>query len=190
MAKFCPECGTATKRGFVSGRERDICSNCGFVQYAKAKIGVGVLTLRGESVLLVERNMPPYGLWTLPSGHQEENETLEMTVIREAWEETGMKIAPRGIVFLRNMMEHGAVDIYCVFLCDSDLEEEPVVNDNESTAARFVPLSNLDKLNIEPDSYWFIKTYLNRQPELLVTRENPFDHPSLQIFMVDGTHSA
>jgi len=49
-----------------------------------------------------------------------------------------MKVQPHGIVFLRNMMEHGAVDMYSVFLCDSDANEEPFVNDDESTAARFI----------------------------------------------------
>ena len=73
MAKFCPECGTVTERRSAAGRERDACPNCDFVQYAKSKIGVGALVFRGESVLLVERSIYPHGLWTLPSGHQEEN---------------------------------------------------------------------------------------------------------------------
>jgi len=182
MAKYCPECGTATEKRIVSALERDACPACDFVQFAKAKIGVGALVFRSKSVLLVERNTPPYGIWTLPSGHQEENETLEAAVLREVWEETGMRILSRGIVFLRNMMEHNAIDIYCVFLCDSDLQEEPIVNDNESTAAQFVPLIGFDELNIEPDSRWFIETYLDLQPEILVAQENPFNHRNLQIY--------
>jgi ADP-ribose pyrophosphatase YjhB (NUDIX family) len=182
MAKFCPECGTVTERQFVAKRERDACPNCGFVQFARAKIGVGALVLRGKSVLLVERVLHPSGIWTLPSGYQEEGETLETAVVREVWEETGMKVQPRGIVFLRNMMEHGAIDMYSVFLCDPDSKEEPFVNDDESTVARFVTLDEFDSLNIEPDSRWFIETYLNLRPEPMRVVANSFTHPHLQIF--------
>jgi len=186
MAKFCPECGSETKKRIVSGREREACPACGFVQFSRAKVGVGALVFRYESVLLVERNLPPYGIWTLPSGHQEENETLETAVMRETMEETGMNILPRGIVFVRNMMEHGSVDMYCVFLCDSDPADEPVVNDDESTAACFVPVSDFGKMNIEPDSRWFIETYLNKRPERMIKQANPFTHPSLQIYAGGG----
>jgi len=185
MTKFCPECGSATEKGFVAGRERDICPNGDFVQFAKTKIGVGALVFHGESVLLVERNIHPHGIWTIPSGHQEENETLEMAVVCEALEETGMNVQPRGIVFLRNMMEYGAVDMYSIFLCDSDSKEEPFVNDPESTTARFVPMDEFDEINIEPDSRWFIETYLNMKPKPMMPMTNPFTHPSLQIFTVN-----
>ena len=190
MGKFCPECGTATKQKFVSGRERDACPNCDFVQYSKTKIGVGALVFRDESVLLVERIAPPHGLWTLPSGHQEENETLEMAVIREAWEETGMKVHPRGIVFLRNMLEHGAMDMYSVFLCDSDPTETPFVNDDESSTAQFIAMKDFDSIDIEPDSRWFIETYLNLQPEPMTVLANPFKHLHLQIFATPRTRTA
>lgn len=182
MSKFCPECGIATERSFVAGRERDACPNCDFVQFARTKIGVGGLVFRGDSVLLVERIFPPRGLWTLPSGYQEEDETQEMAVVREVLEETGMNVHPRGIVFLRNMMEDGAITMYSVFLCDSDSMEEPFVNDAESTAARFVPLDEFDGINIEPDSRWFIETYLNLRPKSMMAMANPFTHPNLQIF--------
>ena len=103
--------------------------------------------------------------------------------MREVWEETGMKVRPRGIVFLRNMMEDGTITMYSVFLCEPDSSEEPFVNDNESTEARFVSISEFDKLNLEPDSRWFIKTYLSLGPKPMMAIANPFTHPNLQIFM-------
>src|SRR5262245_48776287 len=86
MTKFCPECGTAVGQRLVGWRERAAFPWCGFVQFARSKIGVGALVFRGESVLLVERAIYPHGLWTLPSGYQEETETLEAAVVREVWE--------------------------------------------------------------------------------------------------------
>jgi len=181
MAKFCPECGFATEKGIISGRERNICPNCGFVQYARAKIGVGALVFREGSVLLVERALHPHGLWTIPSGYQEKGETLEAAVGREVLEETGLHVQPRGIIFLRNMMEHGAIDMYSVFLCEP-ADGEPFVNDAESTSARFVSLTEFDSLIIEPDSRWFIETHLARALVRMVPMANPFVHPYLQIF--------
>ena len=181
MAKFCPECGYETTKGFANGRERDVCPNCGYVQYATAKIGVGALVFREGSVLLVERALHPRGMWTIPSGYQEEGETLEAAVMREVLEETGLHVQPRGIVFLRNMMEHDAIDMYSVFLCEP-ADEEPFVDDAESISARFVSLTEFDSLNIEPDSHWFIETHLARRFVRMVPIANPFVHPYLQIY--------
>ena len=182
MAKYCPECGTATERKLVSGRKRDACPACNFIQFSKTKIGVGALVFRSESVLLVQRNIEPHDFWTLPSGYQEENETLEMAVTREVWEETGIKVTPRGIVFVRNMMEHFAIDMYSVFLCDTDYDVMPVVHDHESIAVQFVSTGNFDNMDIEPDSRWFVETYLALKPKLATLMSNPFSHPSLQIY--------
>lgn len=183
MANFCPECGEKTIRAIIGGKERDACPNGHFVQFAKTKIGVGALAFRGDTVLLVQRRSEPQGIWTLPSGYQEENETLEMAVRREVWEETGLIVHTRGIVFHRNMMEHGAIDSYSVFLCDADGKEEPRVNDNESQDTFFAPIERLDELpNLEPDSRWFIDTYLDLKPEPMVAIASPFKHPNLQIF--------
>ena len=182
MAKFCPECGSVTERRFAAGHERDACSNCGFVQFAKAKIGVGALVFRGNSILLVERAIYPHGIWTIPSGYQEEGETLEEAIMREVWEESGVKVRPRGIVFLRNMMEHGAIDMFSVFLCERVGDDDPFVNDAESTSARFVSLDEFDKIKIEPDSRWFVETYLGHRPKPMTVQTNPFTHPQLQIF--------
>ena len=79
-------------------------------------------------------------------------------------------------------MEGNAVNMYSVFLCESFLGDEPFVNDAESTSARFVSLSELDSLYVEPDSRWFVETYLNLHLEPLVPMANSFTHPYLQIF--------
>jgi ADP-ribose pyrophosphatase YjhB (NUDIX family) len=185
MANFCPECGTKTEQHFVAGKDRDACPACGYVEFARTKIGVGALVFRGDSVLLVERisNDNSHGLWTIPSGHQEMDETLEEAVVREVLEETGLKVHPRGIVFMRNMHERGVIDCYSVFLCEADSKEDmPDANDDESSQAHFVPQEAFDEINLEPDSRWFIETYLELQPEPMLAIANPFNHQNLQIF--------
>ncbi|HUY68693.1 MAG TPA: NUDIX hydrolase [Alphaproteobacteria bacterium] len=61
--------------------------------------GIGVVIWRGDKVLLVKRkNAPRVGEWGLPGGAQKIGETIMEAAVREAREETGLDIAPLGIV--------------------------------------------------------------------------------------------
>ncbi len=56
-------------------------------------VGVGVVVLRGDEVLLVQRVKAPYkGQWSIPGGKQRLGETVMQAVHRELLEETGVKI--------------------------------------------------------------------------------------------------
>ncbi len=55
---------------------------------------VDVVILCGGGVVLVERRNPPPG-WALPGGFVEEGESLEQAAVREALEETGLRVRLR-----------------------------------------------------------------------------------------------
>ncbi len=56
-------------------------------------VAVGAIIYDGERVLLVQRGKPPgAGLWTVPGGRLESNETLAQAVSREVREETGLVV--------------------------------------------------------------------------------------------------
>jgi ADP-ribose pyrophosphatase YjhB (NUDIX family) len=58
---------------------------------AAPMVGIGIILLRGETVLLIKRGRPPAaGAWSLPGGAQELGETAEATARRELLEETGL----------------------------------------------------------------------------------------------------
>lgn len=73
--------------------ERYVCGQCGHVHYANPRIVVGSVVTDGNRILLCRRAIEPRkGLWTLPAGYLEENETPEDGARREAREEAGADI--------------------------------------------------------------------------------------------------
>jgi ADP-ribose pyrophosphatase YjhB (NUDIX family) len=58
-------------------------------------VGVGAVIIEKSRVLLVKRGHPPLaGEWSIPGGVLELGETLREAAVREAEEETGLKVEP------------------------------------------------------------------------------------------------
>lgn len=96
MAKqltYCPVCGHTLTTREDGGRIRQACSNCGYIHYINPVPTVGVLIEMDGGIVLIKRNNPPHkGMWALPSGYIEADESAEEGAIREAEEETGLKV--------------------------------------------------------------------------------------------------
>ncbi len=57
------------------------------------RIGVGVIIVRdGEVLLGLRRGAHGAGCWQFPGGHLRAGEGIEQCAVREAWEETGLKL--------------------------------------------------------------------------------------------------
>lgn len=88
--KYCSECGEKVDIGIPEGdnRPRHICANCNTIHYLNPKMVVGCLVEHDDKVLLCKRAIEPrYGLWTLPAGFMENNETAMQAATRETMEE-------------------------------------------------------------------------------------------------------
>jgi len=91
--RFCPYCATPLVARDDHGTLRPTCTVCGHIAYQNPAPAVGVILERKGSVVLVKRRYEPQaGLWGLPAGFMESGESPEETAIREAFEETGLRI--------------------------------------------------------------------------------------------------
>ncbi len=72
---------------------RQVCVDCGFINYENPKIVVGAVCHLGDRILLCRRAINPRrGHWTLPAGYLELHETVTAGAAREAWEEARARI--------------------------------------------------------------------------------------------------
>ena len=75
-------------------RHREVCLDCGFINYENPKVVVGAVCRWGTKILLCRRAINPRkGFWTLPAGYLEQHETTTAGAEREAWEEARARIA-------------------------------------------------------------------------------------------------
>lgn len=87
---FCSNCGARVVLRIPAGdnRERFVCERCDTIHYQNPKIVAGCIPEWDDRILLCRRAIEPrYGLWTLPAGFMENDETVAEAAARETLEE-------------------------------------------------------------------------------------------------------
>ncbi|PKN92958.1 MAG: hypothetical protein CVU42_09090 [Chloroflexi bacterium HGW-Chloroflexi-4] len=93
MNHYCLECGTQLDTRIIEDRKREICPACGWIHYKQYKVSAGVRIEKDGRLLLVKRGIDPWkGHWYMPAGFLEVDEDPEEAAVREAFEETGLKV--------------------------------------------------------------------------------------------------
>lgn len=94
--KYCSECSAPVQLKIPEGDTlpRYICDSCQTIHYQNPKIITGCIARWQGKVLLCRRAIEPrYGLWTLPAGFLENNETSQHGAARETMEEAQAQIS-------------------------------------------------------------------------------------------------
>lgn len=117
--KYCTQCGSAVDLVVPAGDNmpRHVCRQCGEIHYINPKVVVGCVPQWQDRVLLCRRAIEPrYGLWTLPAGFLERDESTIEGAARETLEEACAHVHIRDLYALYNLPHINQV--YVMFLAE------------------------------------------------------------------------
>ena len=121
-------------------RKRLVCPSCSYIHYENPKIIVGVLPYYNNKILLCQRSIDPgYGLWTIPSGFMECNESVEEGAKREAFEEVGITCSDLNLFVIYSIPSISQV--YMLFT--SELGSDQFAVGPETLSAQFFLFNDL-----------------------------------------------
>jgi len=134
--------------------------------------GVAGIIIHGGRILLSVRGKPPSeGKWGLPGGAVEVGETVEEALVREVAEETGVAVRTLRLVAVLDSVsrdEDGKVKYHYVlfeYLCGYVAGE--VCAGSDAPDARWVPLDDLDSVDMMPTTRRFVEKILGQEKESL-----------------------
>lgn len=134
---FCSECGQGMVREVPTGddRQRLVCKHCGHIHYINPKLIVGCIPRWRDRILLCRRAIEPrQGLWTLPAGFMELEETSGDGAARETWEEARAEVDIGPLFSVINVPHISQV--YLIYL--ATMRSEAHAPGPESTDTRLV----------------------------------------------------
>ena len=115
-------------------------------------VGVGVLLVRNQTLLLIKRKYDPdAGYWSIPGGHLDLGEKVQVAAEREAYEETGFRVKVTklaGIIDKIMYDDNGKIEYHYVLLnyfveqIEGDENQTPIPDD-DALDARFVLFEQL-----------------------------------------------
>jgi 8-oxo-dGTP diphosphatase len=148
----CAVCGTAiTRRAATGDRPRHLtCPRCRYMIYDYPRAAAGLLVVKLDRVLLLERaHAPRVGFLDVPGGFMEAGETIEGAARRELREETGLtlgRVVSLGFYwdtyFIRGF---GRFPVMNFYFAGRWRRGEPVAADDAAHAA-WIPLASLPRL--------------------------------------------
>jgi len=137
---FCPVCGHPLSERLEGGRLRKACGSCGYVHYVNPIPAVGIVIELDGGVVLIQRNHPPHqGRWALPSGYIEADESAEEAAIREACEETGLKVEILEMAGVNSFPEGPPLSGIMIFYRTRPIGGQLQAGDDASAAKVFLP---------------------------------------------------
>ena len=156
---------------------RAVCDACGHIQYENPKMVVGCIPVYGDRILMCKRAIEPrFGLWTLPAGFMENNETAAEGAAREALEEANARVEIEDLYTLYSIPHISQV--YLMFRAKLlDLEVSP------GTESLEVKLVTEDEIPWDQLAFKMVKRTLDhfledRRKGVFVTRFGDIRYPA------------
>ena len=148
VMRYCLKCGAAALR--LVGSKCVHCDVCGFDLFLNPAAAVAALIAddRGRLLVVVRAQEPRKGMWDLPGGFADPNESAEEAVRREVEEELGLEVtAVRYLCSHPNTYAYGGMRYATVdlgFVCEvKDLATTAIAQD-EVTEVLFVRPEEID----------------------------------------------
>jgi len=122
---------------------------------------------RGNILLSVRGKPPSEGLWGLPGGAVEVGETVEEALVREVLEETSVTVRPLKQVAVLDSItrdDDGRVKYHYIlfeYLCEYVSGE--IRPGSDALDARWVPLNDLESVEIMPTTLRFIRKIMAQE---------------------------
>ena len=99
MGHFCVRCGSPLVIRLIEGRELEACPNDDFVLWRDPKVAAAIVVEAGGGIVLGRRAIEPgYGLWCLPGGFVNDDESPAEAVVRECREEIGAAVEVESVL--------------------------------------------------------------------------------------------
>ena len=120
------------------------------------------------AILLVHKT--DNDLWALPGGGVDVGESVSDAVVREVEEETGIEVVPEQLIGIYTNPHHvmayddGEVRQQFSMCFTARVIGGSIRTSSETSEVQFVPVTELDRLNIHPSMRLRIEHYLERLP--------------------------
>ena len=146
LFKFCPKCGSSDFE--IHNALSRHCSKCGFTYYQNPRASTAAFIINGKGELLVARRAkePAKDTLDLPGGFVDNEENAEQGMVREIFEETGLRISADNVKYLfsiPNVYRYSEMDIHTLdlfFLCQLEEEDVAVQAADDAEGLAWVPL--------------------------------------------------
>lgn len=133
--RYCGRCGKET--GHSDTERAVVCPQCGLTEYPKISPVVIVAVTNGENLLVTRYKGRPGNHYALVAGFGEIGETLEDTVKREVYEETGVRV--KHMKYYKSQPWGFSSSLLSGFFCELDGDPAITMDENELSEALWLP---------------------------------------------------
>lgn len=161
---YCVYCGNTITRQDEDGILRDYCGVCDVFFYDNPLPVVSTILLEDRRILLVKRKFKPYkGMWCLPSGFAEVDESIEDAAMRELEEETGVKGKITSLVDVDSCSNYFYGDL--IFLTFEAVQiGGRLAPGSDTVAVKYYPIEKMPRLAFDSNAK-AVRTFIQNQSD-------------------------